>query len=106
MIATACPIEMFIETCRDAFDRGEAPPEPETAAELQAFCREWPHKAWMFRPADESLRLMAVSKSSVDPVQPLPKDWRERLVVTLAEDRDFRDALAALLTGEGGRLDG
>ncbi len=103
---SSCPTDVYVEACRAAFERADAPPEPETAHELQAFCREWPRKAWMFRPSADAMRLMAVSPSSVDPVVQLPKDWRERFVFTLANDLEFREILTSLLFGEGGRVNG
>jgi hypothetical protein len=102
-------VEQFLAECEQVFREKRTnpaanPPQPETAAELDAFCDKWPDRSYMVRPGDPIwLELMALSRNTGRPVEPFAVEWRERFVVTLDADPEFA-ATVASLTGatEGG----
>ena len=89
----------FLEHVLDCLAAGREPFPPATLDELLIVFESRPEYArrWL-PPADECKRL-GIDPHIGQPVEPLSEREQERLLVTLANDDDFRVALRTLLMG-------
>ena len=94
--------EEYVEYVRELMRLGHRPFGPTTADELIAVHEALPEytrsQGWMphHRQLEEMFGLPA---DYFDPIEPLTEREQERLLVTLANDDEFRAALCALLMG-------
>lgn len=102
-------VSQFLAQCEQVFreqrtNPAASIPQPETAAELDAFCDAFPEKAYLVRPADGIwLELAGLSRNTGRPIEPFAVEWRERFAATLVADADFAATVAGLLApAEGG----
>jgi len=89
----------YVAACEYHWRHGRDEWPPATRAELVALHRAHPDRARRHLPRPHDLEMMGLPRTFGRPVEPLPESWRERFIVTLAGDDDFRAAVAALLRG-------
>lgn len=89
----------YLAEVRQRLDEGEPALPPETPDEYRALIRQYPDIAKRFLPERAELRRMGISANSCRNIEPLPIEWRERFLKTLAVDPDFRAAIAGLIGG-------
>ena len=78
---------------------GYDPCPPMTVAELHAALERWPDYARRWLPAEADCIRLGIDPTIDQPVEPLTEREQERLLVTLANDDDFRVAFNSLLMG-------
>lgn len=91
--------EQYLEHALDCLAAGCEPLPPETHDELLAVLNERPEYARRWLPSAKWCRLLGIDPDIGKPVEPLGERERERLLVTIRDDDEFRVALRFLILG-------
>lgn len=85
-----------VATCRAS---GHEPFAPATVEELHAALEQWPDFARRWLPPAEECEQLGIDDTIGQPVDPLTEREQTRLLTTLRDDREFRDAMRFLIVG-------
>lgn len=89
----------YLDYVADCLASGHTPHAPATIEELHAALDQWPEYARRWLPSVDECDRLGIDRTIGQPVEPLTEREQERLLVTLADDDDFRIAFRALLMG-------
>ena len=96
-------MDQYLAECDQAFREKRTnpaanPPEPKTAAELNAVLDRWPKKAHVFLPGDPIwLEHLGLSKNSGREIEPFPVEWFEQFLAAVEAYPKLARALNVLL---------
>lgn len=89
----------YVAIAESAFVEHRTIPQPATVPQLQALIDSHPDVARQFLPAPKELARLGISRHACREIPPLSIEWRERFLMTMTTDADFRAAVSALLVG-------
>ncbi len=92
-------VDEYLAEVKQRLDEGQPVLPPSTPDEYRALIRQYPDVARPLLPPAPELERMGISKHSCREIEPLPIEWRERFLKTLAIDPDFRAAVASVIGG-------
>jgi hypothetical protein len=91
--------EEYVDHVATCLASGHEPFAPATIAELHAALDQWPEYARRWLPAADECERLGIDQTIGQTVEQLSEREQERLLVTLANDDDFRVAFRSLLMG-------